>query len=97
MCWSVIFLFSFLDVLLHIDQNNQLQRIPDEISNRKLFTGCITPPSTSGHWLLFVIGNKLHYTSDNQLIGEQSCKLRQLKLLGYSPIVVSKKKYINNI
>ncbi|XP_075212398.1 FAST kinase domain-containing protein 5, mitochondrial [Lycorma delicatula] len=87
--------FRRADVLLHVDKNNQFLDIPSEIKNRKHFTGYIKPPNCCGELCLFVVAGFTDVSTGNELSAEINCKLRQLKLLGYSPFLVPINEWVN--
>lgn len=57
--------------------------------NKPFYSG-ILKPTCPGNWRCIVAGTRSMYPCYSQtLVGEQAAKIRQLKIIGYTPIVVS--------
>lgn len=78
----------FLDILFCINTNGKPVPIPERIKNRTVLSDFKKPPEL-GKWFAItalVRNSVLYYT--NEYNGLTLCKIRQLKKLGYEPILV---------
>lgn len=69
--------------------------IPETMKNRTVFSDFQKPPTELGKWfaVMALVRNSVLYYS-NEYNGLTSCKIRQLKKLGYEPILVRVYVYI---
>lgn len=83
-----------IDILFCIGADGRPVAIPETIKNKTAFTDLDKPPELGKWFAIMILTNKsvLHYSKENN--GITICKIRQLKKLGYKPILVIKK---NNI
>jgi len=83
-----IFLTIFLDILFCINTNGKPVPIPETIKNRTVLSDFKKPPEL-GKWFAItaLVRNSVLYYS-NEYNGLTLCKIRQLKKLGYEPILV---------
>ncbi|XP_054277867.1 FAST kinase domain-containing protein 5, mitochondrial [Macrosteles quadrilineatus] len=79
--------FPRADILFRLDDDGKPLPIPEEMK-RSAFDD-VTRPEGPGKWYCAVIGGRNMYMHNvPRLVGEQMTKLRQLKSLGYTPIVI---------
>ncbi|KAG8244010.1 mitochondrial RNA processing [Homalodisca vitripennis] len=78
--------FHRADILFRLDDSGQSVPIPDELRKRPHFSGVLRPEE-SGWRCVMVGGRNMYMYNVPKLVGEQQAKLRQLRLLGYMPIV----------
>lgn len=84
-----IYGFSFCtDILFRLDSDGRPIAIPEELRMLKPYQDILRP--TGDGWRCVVVANRNMYMFNvPRLVGEATTKLRQLRLLGYTPIVVS--------
>ncbi|XP_001948198.2 FAST kinase domain-containing protein 5, mitochondrial [Acyrthosiphon pisum] len=80
------------DILFCIDTNGKPVAIPETMKNRTVFNDFQKPPEL-GKWfaVMALVRNSVLYYS-NEYNGLTSCKIRQLKKLGYEPILFTVKE-----
>jgi len=83
-----LLLFLSLDILFCINANGKPEVIPEIMKNRTVFNDFKKPPEL-GKWfaVMALVRNSVLYYS-NEYNGLTLCKIRQLKELGYEPILV---------
>lgn len=74
-----------------MDESGNPLPIPEDVRNRPNFEDVLRPPDEKGWYAVFLGGRNMYMHNTPRLVGEQVTKLRQLRLLGYTPIVVSLK------
>lgn len=86
----VIYLFwLLLDMLFCIDSNGKPVTIPETMKNKTVFNDFHEPPKLGKWFALIILGRNSVLFYNYDLNGLTVCKIRQLKKLGYEPIVVS--------
>ena len=60
--------------------------VPGQLAGREVAPGPILPPP--GDWWVMVMGTRKSHDRAGNLVGQEAAKLRQLKKLGYSAIVI---------
>uniref|UniRef100_A0A1B6F893 RAP domain-containing protein n=1 Tax=Cuerna arida TaxID=1464854 RepID=A0A1B6F893_9HEMI len=79
--------FHRADILFRLDDNGQSVPIPQELRTRPHFNGVLRTEESGWHCVM-VGGRNMYMYNVPKLVGEQQAKLRQLRLLGYTPIVI---------
>lgn len=86
---NCLIIHFFQDILFCIGTDGKPVSIPESIKKKTVFHDFKKPPEL-GKWfaVMILVRNSVLYYS-NEYNGLTMCKIRQLKKLGYEPIVVS--------
>lgn len=77
------------DIAFCLDNNNKPLPIPKDMKSIPYFKG-VVKPTKPGNWRCIVAASRSMYIINRrELVGEYYVKIRQLKILGYEPVVVS--------
>lgn len=80
--------FLFLDILFCIGSDGKPVIIPEKMKNKIVFNDFDKPPELGKWFAMMIFSRNSVLFNSNEYTGLTSCKIRQLKKIGYEPIVV---------